>query len=205
MLLAASVPSTTLDTHLRTVSGSISNPEAVLAVLAPDNKPVRTIVCGIGGPPQLTGEVTVCQDAARAILNGLESLKAKSNTAMPFLVTISTTGITAGKRDVPLAFAPLYHVGLRVPHKDKEAMESIIVEAGQKPEAERVLQGWCLVRPSLLMDGQGKELGNVRVGTEEKPAVGYTINRADVGRWIFEECVKGQPEKWSGKKVTLTY
>ncbi|KAK9318922.1 hypothetical protein V1517DRAFT_334223 [Lipomyces orientalis] len=44
----------------------------------------------------------------------------------------------------------------------------------------------------------------LRVGVEEKPAVGYTIARADVGEWIFEELIKKDGGEWVGKSVTLT-
>jgi hypothetical protein len=47
-------------------------------------------------------------------------------------------------------------------------------------------------------------LGKVRVGTERDPAIGYTISRALVGEWIFEEIVKSGGGKWVGEKVTIT-
>jgi len=36
------------------------------------------------------------------------------------------------------------------------------------------------------------------------PAVGYTISRDDVGKWIFESFVK-EGKAWVGQKVSLTY
>lgn len=55
----------------------------------------------------------------------------------------------------------------------------------------------------------GGSTGNER---EEKgrPAIGYTISRADVGNWITQEIIEAEsPEvacrKWAGKMVTLTY
>jgi hypothetical protein len=44
----------------------------------------------------------------------------------------------------------------------------------------------------------------VRAGREGEPAVGYTISRNDVGKWILEEVVKERGEKWRGEKVSLT-
>lgn len=52
--------------------------------------------------------------------------------------------------------------------------------------------------------GEGAGLEKVRVGMEKAPAIGYTISRAQVGEWIFEEIVKGGGGKWVGEKVTIT-
>ncbi len=69
----------------------------------------------------------------------------------------------------------------------------------------------------MLTDGQSKGMDKIRVSTEipreppkekekeNKAAIGYVINREDVGLWIVEECVKGDAAKWEGKMVTLTY
>lgn len=39
----------------------------------------------------------------------------------------------------------------------------------------------------------------------EKPEIGYSITRADVAAWIYEEHVKGDETKWEGKMVSITY
>jgi hypothetical protein len=114
---------------------------------------------------------------------------------------------------VPLALRPLYHWVLALPHQDKRAMEAAAVEGALVGDAP--LAGFVIVRPSLLMDGKAKGVGKVRVGWERHakddareagpgPAVGYTITRADVGRWIFEELVKGNIAEWDGRCVSLT-
>ena len=100
---------------------------------------------------------------------------------------------------------PLYHWILAVPHADKKKMEDLVVASGRK---------FVLVRPSLLFDGEAKGLDHVKTGIEipgnkeeGKHAVGYTIRREDVGKWIFEECVRDNKRwgKWEGKCVSLTY
>jgi hypothetical protein len=124
----------------------------------------------------------------------------------PRLVFLSTTGISDAGRDIPLAMVPLYHWVLFTPHKDKKRMEELVVECERR---------WVLVRPSLLVDMRQKGPEFVRVGIEvpgvaiekrvEKKEVGYTITRADVGCWIYEECIKGDGGKWEGKMVSITY
>ena len=75
-------------------------------------------------------------------------------------------------------------------------------------EAERtgVVRAFTAVRPTLLTNGEARGVEKLRVGTEEEPAIGYTISREDVGMWMFEELMKGGgQERWKGKKVSLTY
>lgn len=65
---------------------------------------------------------------------------------------------------------------------------------------------FVIVRPSLLTNGKALGGTKIRVGTEERPAVGYTISREDVGRWVFENLVRGdQGPGYVGKKVIITY
>jgi hypothetical protein len=37
------------------------------------------------------------------------------------------------------------------------------------------------------------------------PAVGWCVGRRDVGRWVFENVVKGGGEGFEGKSVSLCY
>lgn len=67
-----------------------------------------------------------------------------------------------------------------------------------------------IVRPTHLVEGEelGEGEGGLRVGSEEKPAVGWTVSRKDVGGWTYRELVERGVEgfgKWEGEKVTLTY
>jgi len=170
---------------------------------------VNTIVFALGGAFDWkkfdNDQPTVCDDSMKALLGALAHVRAESPVLAaappPRIAAVSTTGIPdSGVRDVPLLLAPLYHVLLKEPHKDKKAMEGAL-----KGSATR----WTIVRASLLTDG--KDGGKVRVGVEdpvkgtlESSAVGYTISRADVGKWIFENVVEGGDE-FVAKAVTLTY
>ncbi|KAL2182144.1 uncharacterized protein P884DRAFT_254387 [Thermothelomyces heterothallicus CBS 202.75] len=123
----------------------------------------------------------------------------------PRLVVVSTTGISEVERDVPLLMMPLYWAMLSAPHRDKRAMERLVLqEAGE-------LADWTLVRGSLYTDGPATE-GRVRAGMEDPVrrvvevavAPGYTISREDVGKWLFEECIEGG-NKWVGKAAMISY
>lgn len=65
---------------------------------------------------------------------------------------------------------------------------------------------FVIVRPSLLTNGKALGGTKIRVGTEERPVVGYTIRREDVGRWVFENLVRGDAgARYVGEKVVITY
>ncbi|KAK9323501.1 hypothetical protein V1517DRAFT_320006 [Lipomyces orientalis] len=220
-LLAQGLPQETLDQHLTIVQGDATNVEDVKRALLLDGKLVSFIVSGLGGKPvlqkSLRTPVTLDNPHIGAIyaetfLNALREICAENPSAAatkPLLAYVSTTGISNGPEDVPFWFRFLYHIVLAVPHVDKRKMESIFMSHMAQPEAsERLLRGVVGVRASLLTGGidykSGKGWKTLRVGTEEKPAVGYTIARADVGEWIFEEVVKEDGGEWVGNSVTLT-
>ena len=108
---------------------------------------------------------------------------------------------------------PLYKIVLAAPHADKEASEAVIIKALEEPSP--VFSGFAVVRPSLLLDGESQGLKAIRMGWEKNssdlkdtgtgPVIGYTINRADVGIWIFENMVKEDPMQWNERYVTITY
>lgn len=87
-------------------------------------------------------------------------------------------------------------------------MEASLEEHMRGPEDGRAFCGWVSVRPSLLKGTNNIQTGQgwktLRVGTEKAPAVGYTIERSDVGQWIYEEVIRRGGDEWVGKKVTLT-
>ena len=72
------------------------------------------------------------------------------------------------------------------------------------PERERVISGQMIVRASLLTNGKECGMGSIRSGTDEDPAIGYTISREDVGLWIFENAVS---KEWEGAQgpFCITY
>ena len=133
--------------------------------------------------------------------NVLKALKEANFEKKPYLASISTTGISEGGQDVPLLFRPMYHWLLALPHADKKVVETMVTEAA---EQGNTISGYTLVRPSFLMDDKPKGMERIKVGSEQQPAVGYTINRSDVGLWIFEELVKGDAFKWNGQKPSIT-
>ncbi|MCJ1389662.1 hypothetical protein MMC18_002519 [Xylographa bjoerkii] len=203
MLLAKGISQELIDSHLQIIKGDIRDVSTISPALMLNGKIVDMIVSGIGSVPSLTAKVdwTICRTGVRNILDAVASL---NSTTPPFLTVISTTGISKGPRDVPLLFVPLYHVALATPHVDKQAMEDVVLEAASKPQSEQALMsGYTIIRPSLLIDW--KEGTKLRVGTEEKPILGYTISRESVGRWIYEDVIAERGSKWSGKTVTLTY
>lgn len=152
------------------------------------------------------GPVTICAEATTSILGALADLKP---TQKPLIVVISTTGITAGPRDVPLLQVPFYKLALPRAHQDKTNMEQILANSlaeGASGREESWIRGFVAVRPSLLTNGPAKGEPKLRVGTMSKPAVGYTVSREDVGKWIFNELLANEGrDRWVGEKVSLTY
>ncbi|AEO69747.1 uncharacterized protein THITE_2120466 [Thermothielavioides terrestris NRRL 8126] len=204
---------------------------------------VDAIVFSIGARPTLRGisDPHVCEAGMRALLDALRRCRARANSnstwTPPRLVVVSTTGISAHQRDVPLPMLPLYRLLLHTAHEDKRAMERLVMdttattttrtrrssargEEEEEPQAEegdgpedndRPLVDWTLVRGSLYTDGPATE-GRVRVGMEDpvrgvvhSRAVGYTISREDVGKWVWENCLCADDGKWVGKAATITY
>lgn len=214
---AKGVSTQALDSHLTIIEGNVKDVAAVKRTLSSNGRIVDTIVSGIGGTPALQWslwqpvtltDTTICQDAGAAILQAATEIARESKaTTKPAFINVSTTGIPApgAPRDVPLLFIPFYRWALHVPHVDKEVLERKLREYVQLPENERGLSAYVNVKPSLLMDGAGKGLQTIRSGVDEKPAVGYTIQRKDVGEFMFEKLVKGVPAEWRNKSVSITY
>lgn len=222
MLLAQGVAQSTINSQLTIVKGDISDIPAIKSVLTNNSTTLQLasqIISGIGGTPQmqmsLRRPVTIdnpeiCATATKNIVQALQEIyEAQPLTAQhrPSITVISTTGVSDVKEDVPFGFQTLYHVVLADPHKDKKEMERLVLE---NSGSGRAFRGAVIVRPSLLMGDQSVKGGQgwekLKVGHEEKPAVGYTVHRADVGEWIFEKVVKtgDYGESFFGQKVTLT-
>ena len=151
---------------------------------------------------------TICGIASSNILSALALLQPSPK---PLVLVLSTTGVSSGPRDVPLAFYPFYKTLLINPHKDKIAMEKTLTDAianahSPETETETWIRGFVIVRASLLTNGPALGKAKVRVGSEAKPAVGYTISREDVGQWVFENVIWDESrDQWAGEKVSLTY
>lgn len=201
------VSDTAIASNLQITAGNVTDAEAVKKTLVRDGANVDIVISGIGGKLLFTNPLkptldnpTICQDAVATILSALNGLAGPK----PILVTLSTTGISDQKRDVPVAMMPMYHWMLKVPHKDKKVMESAILKEVAKPEGERAITNYVIIRPSFLTDGPSIGSDNIKVGTEDKPAVGYTISRNDVGLWVFEKLIKAEKHPYLGKILTIT-
>ncbi|KAJ6132171.1 hypothetical protein N7471_007386 [Penicillium samsonianum] len=165
----------------------------------------------------------ITEQATRALLQALAKIASERfasfeayRAVAPRVTVISTTGHLPGSKDVPFWFRPMYSLLLPIPHADKLQMERLLDKEVELGHAGVLAAGVVVVRPSFLTgdhrvpvregeeSGEGVGLEKVRVGTERAPAIGYTISRAQVGGWIFEEIVKGAGGKWVGEKVTIT-
>jgi nucleoside-diphosphate-sugar epimerase len=234
LLSLLSVPSA--PPNLTVVTGSVRDAAAVKSTLRnPDGSLVDIVISCIGFVPGASSKLLsldlfngfdkrICLDGTRIIVECIAELRAETASASdgkgPVLVVLSSTGVTAAARDVPLAMVPLYRITLGPPHKDKKDMEDYLHSLSASSPPANTAQKWVIIRPSLLFgDGKGEPSGKkIRVGIEkdgkaESSAVGYRISREDVGYWLFEHIVRGEGEdggektadEWVGKCVTLTY
>ena len=215
LLTAQGISEATLSSHLTIHTGNALDVEAVKAALlvqtGPSTRLPDTIISGLGAAPKLQfslfqpitlDDPHVCATAARTLVSALTELYAAQpslSSSKPLLSFISTTGISRGAEDVPFWMRFLYHVILHVPHVDKKGMEDAFRDA--RPSPFRAVVG---VRPTLLTDGAELGVQKIRAGTEASPAVGYTISRKDVGRWIFGNVVEGKGQGCEGEMVSLT-
>ncbi|EON69208.1 hypothetical protein W97_08467 [Coniosporium apollinis CBS 100218] len=204
------------------------------ALLSKDGRIVDIVVSGIGGTPALQWSLLrpvtltdphICERAAATILSALRELRqsrrddplqsqGEKSAQGPMVIAISTTGVSTKQRDVPFLIYPLYHWLLQVPHADKQAMEQVLI--ADASSTSPAIGDFAIVRPTLLTDGVAKGTDTVKMGWEYPegkpeqsepapgPALGYSVSRADVGAWIFEQLVEGEG-KWGNKCVTLTY
>ncbi|KAF8942737.1 hypothetical protein BGZ47_006178 [Haplosporangium gracile] len=222
MLLAQGLSQSIINTQLTIVKGDIADIHAIKNVLTNNSNDTvniaSQIISGIGGTPQMRMSLSkpmtidnpeICATATKNIIQSLQEIYASHPSKThhrPSITVISTTGVSDVREDVPYGFRTFYHVVLADPHKDKKVMEDLVV-ANASP-ATGVFRGAVIIRPSLLKGDQnvkgGKGWQKVKVGVEDKPAVGYTIHRADVGQWICEQIVKTGGESRFGQKVTLT-
>ncbi|KAF8932876.1 hypothetical protein BGZ47_011136 [Haplosporangium gracile] len=224
MLRAQGITQDLMDAQLTIFKGDISDIHAIKDTLT-NHHPGTTgavtlasqIISGIGGTPQIQMSLfrpvtidnpEICASATKNIITALQEIyKAQPSTALhkPSITVISTTGVSDIKEDVPFGFRILYHVVLADPHKDKKEMERLVIE---NTGNGGTFSGSVIVRPSLLTGDQSVKGGQgwekLRLGREEEPAVGYTVHRADVGQWIFEQVVKTGGKAHFGQRITLT-
>lgn len=212
-LAAKKVPADTIAKHLTIVQGNAHEPADVRSAIAPNDTPVDIIISGIGGAPVMQRSIrkpiildqpTICQDVGAVILKVARELAGEKK---PLFVNFSTTGIPAAGKpwDVPMLLTWIYRYTLVDPHEDKARLQEAIAADIKTPGTG--IAAYINVKCSLLLDGEGKGLEKVRVGVEDKPAVGYSIQRADVGKFTFERIVAAaeiEPE-WLNNSITITY
>lgn len=211
--LAAHFPSDPAPANLHLVQGNAHDAATLATCLVHPSDPPRlvdAVVFSIGARPTLRGmdDPHVCERGMEALLAALRTCREKGDITLetkPRLVAVSSTGISDFGRDIPLAMVPLYRVALHTAHRDKKAMERLVV--GSSGETE-----WTLIRGSFYTSGPETE-GLVREGMEDPVTgrvegggvpIGYTISREDVGKWVFENCLQGGG-KWVGKAAVITY
>ncbi|MCJ1323612.1 hypothetical protein MMC10_000273 [Thelotrema lepadinum] len=205
MLIEKGVPQSNINTHLEITQGDVLDVDAVKQAVHVKGRPATKILSGIGMLPAdaMTFSAkpgqTICEDATNTIMQALREL---SFPQKPFFVAISSTSVGRGHSDVPLLFRPFYYLVLGIPRKDKQAMHNIIAEA---EEQGNTIGGYAVVKPSMLTDSTSVGISGIRSGTEDAPAVGYTISREDVGLWIWEELLKGDASTWKNQRPTITY
>ncbi|CAF9939934.1 MAG: hypothetical protein ALECFALPRED_008379 [Alectoria fallacina] len=195
LLLEKGVPQSAIDAHLTISKGDVFNAEDCKGTLTLNGRTADIIISGVG-VYSIGSEITICTTAANNVLSALPTLPPPASGKKPLFVALSSTGVSNGPRDVPLLFVPMYHWLLTNPHKDKRNMEKTIVEQ---------TDNFVIVRPSLLTNGKAQGGKKVKVGTEERPVVGYLISREDVGLWMFENLVQGDGDRYAGQKVNITH
>ncbi|GAB1321051.1 Oxidoreductase AflX [Madurella fahalii] len=220
--LTSKLPNNTQPPNLHIIQGNAHDAEVLARCLVHPADPARlvdTIVFSIGARPTLKGmdDPHVCENGMAALLTALQRCRAERGTssststfaaaAGPRIVAVSSTGISELARDLPLLMVPMYKLLLGAAHRDKKALEDALVRGAGKDEA------WTIVRGSFYTAGAETE-GAVRVGVEdpvrgvvESLAIGYTISREDVGKWIFENVIRDEEGggKWVRKVATVTY
>lgn len=190
--------------NLQIIEGNAHDTTAVSKVLlASKGKLVDAIIFTIGAKFTATMTIDdpeVCRKGMATLLSSLADLRSSGASGKPHIVACSTTGMSKFGRDVPLLMVPLYHLLLKVPHRDKKIMEDRLVESGE---------GFTIIHASLLVDGETKK--EIRVGVEdpktgrESSAIGYTISREDTGKWVADNLVLRLDERYVDKIVMVTY
>ncbi|KAJ9608271.1 hypothetical protein H2200_007259 [Cladophialophora chaetospira] len=221
--------------NLTIVEGNALDVYAVkrtLTVSGPNTLP-NVIVSGLGGAPVFKFQwlrpfqfatldnPRICETAAATLIQAMgeiydeqSSLRAQ-HEKKPLLTFVSTTGITRGPEDVPFWIRFLYHQILTIPHIDKRKMEDIYrADAEKSDQQSKLFRTIVGIRPTLLtpLDNSPADyrdvigIEKIRAGTEQDPAIGYSIKRGDVGQWVWENVVRQAAGggKWEGQMVSLT-
>ncbi|KAK1750163.1 hypothetical protein QBC47DRAFT_125454 [Echria macrotheca] len=194
--------------HVTIIEGNAHDAAVLRTGLIHPSKPktlVDHVVSALGNPITMEGllkpDGDVCRHGMEVLLQSITALRTEGYAGRPRITGVSSTGLSEVARDVPIPFVPLYKVILHSPHKDKRGMEALMMASGED---------WTIIRASLLTSGPGGQKP-VRAGMEdpvakkvESAAIGYSITREDVGKWIFENVIEGDAT-WVAKVATVTY
>jgi hypothetical protein len=212
------VPASIVDSNLKIIGGSALDLEVLKELLS--NNPA-VLVSGLGPAPKFQfswqivtmDQPSLCTNMSNILTTALHELSQEGKlTTEPFIVTVSTTGLTK-QRDVPWAFYALYKWLLHVPHVDKRAMEETLIAEALSESS--TISGYSSVRASLLTDGEKRSSSDIQTGWVKHdkdvdfkagpgPAIGYFISRATVGGFIFEKFIEGNAAEWNRKMITVT-
>lgn len=222
--------SDTLDSHLVIVQGNIKSVEDVKRTLTISGRLPDRILFAVGGSPILQfslfapinlDDPHICEEGMKTLITAVRSCIAENIPlgplgTRPVLLTISTISMSS-RRDLPYLYYPLEYWLVNIPRKDKKALEDTIWSTVLKDDSP--FGGFAMVRPPLLSDGPALGPEKVRAGwvwpdqqreaktahgeKEAGPAIGWSIAKADVGRWIFDNLVMGNGSSL-GKCWTLT-
>ncbi|KAL2255202.1 hypothetical protein VTK26DRAFT_3879 [Humicola hyalothermophila] len=159
--------------NLHIIQGDAHDESALVRCLTAQPT-VDTVVFSIGAYPTLKGmsDPHVCEEGMRVLLSALRRCREEEAAAAaaagpaaprPRIVAVSTTGISSHARDIPLAMVLPYRFVLATAHRDKKAMEDLLIRSR---EGEDEHGGWTLIRGSLYTNGpaEGRE---IRVGVED--------------------------------------
>jgi hypothetical protein len=229
LLLSAGIPQTTLNQLLKIHPGnalSTTDVKTALLLASPSQSQSSsptlpsTIITGLGATPQFNfrslnplnwvtiDNATLCGTAAATLVSALREIYTEYPDLLqkkPLLAFISTTGISNVTEDVPFWMRFLYHQILAVPHRDKRVMESVFRgSAATEGNENGVFRAVIGVRPTLLTSAEPRGIEGVRVGREERPEMGYTVSRGDVGEWVFKVVIEGEGRGWEGECASLT-
>ncbi|KAL6811417.1 hypothetical protein J3E69DRAFT_349623 [Trichoderma sp. SZMC 28015] len=191
--------------RLTIVEGNVHDVDAVKKCLTVDGTHlVDTIIFSIGSRSMNykleLDDPSICRRAIATVLEALNQLRRQGLTGRPRLIALSTTGISQFGPDTPYIVGLLYYYLLYSPHEDKKAMEQLITGSDED---------FTIVRSSWMLDGATNKA--IRVGVEdpkhgrESDAIGYSITREDVGKWIFENLVQNDNGLYVRKIATITH
>ncbi|ORX47447.1 hypothetical protein DM01DRAFT_1410203 [Hesseltinella vesiculosa] len=169
---------------LTLVKGSADDKDAVRRAV--ENADV--VVFSIGSAPTKTMQMAdpdVCARCSKVLLDVVSEMDKKPNR----IIFVSSTGVT-DKSEVPLLLRPLYKLLISKAHEDKRAMEEVV---HAKNPVDHII-----VRPSMFTDGAQTE----KYRTSSERLVGYTVSRADVGHFMFTQCL--DKDTWLNKSVIVT-